>query len=495
LHRLIGAVNPSDAAQTQTFQYDDVGNVTYNSRIGTYEYPDPGSIRPHAPQLIIGANGAQPIAYDANGNLVNGRGRIVQWSVDNLPEQINGTVFSYDGFGRRLTKTSPGSESIFPFGNDYEIADGMVIKYVSVDGIGLIAKRVGAQAFWIHTDRLGSIQAITDSTGAAVQRRTYRPYGEKIADAFSHTESRGYIGERQDEELDLAYLHARYYDPALALFLSPDPVGADPSSYRYGLGDPVNLSDPTGLMANCGSLSQWLNTQSRPYGIPANTPTTASVTVEARGGPGIECSFFDSGPLSADERLRLGYDPSGLPRLVPGNPSATPPPSATPTPPTPTPTPICEGAKCPRFLPTGLGVQIEVAGEKGYGAAGVSGQASGGAIITMQGVGGFLSGGAFLGPLTNLFTTSPSSGLVVGSSAGTSLQIFITNARRPADLAGPFSTLSISAGRVAIQVGYDSATGTYTAGAGPSLGGGLSGSLYTTAATASGLCWVGSPIC
>lgn len=53
------------------------------------------------------------------------------------------------------------------------------------------------------------------------------------------------------------YLHARYYDSALGIFLSPDPANADRNTYRYSLGDPVNLSDPSGLdPLNCGGPQQ-----------------------------------------------------------------------------------------------------------------------------------------------------------------------------------------------------------------------------------------------
>ncbi len=60
-------------------------------------------------------------------------------------------------------------------------------------------RQVGATVYWMHTDKLGSIQAITDVTATLVQRRTYRPYGDKIADSTSHVESRGWIDQRQDE--------------------------------------------------------------------------------------------------------------------------------------------------------------------------------------------------------------------------------------------------------------------------------------------------------
>ncbi len=53
----------------------------------------------------------------------------------------------------------------------------------------------------------------------------------------------------RDSGPDLAniYLHARYYDPVLGIFLSPDPAGADLNTYRYAGGDPVNRLDPSGL--------------------------------------------------------------------------------------------------------------------------------------------------------------------------------------------------------------------------------------------------------
>ncbi len=58
-----------------------------------------------------------------------------------------------------------------------------------------------------------------------------------------------------DSGPDLAniYLHARYYDPALGIFLSPDPIGADMNTYRYGLGNPTNFRDPSGLVASSAS--------------------------------------------------------------------------------------------------------------------------------------------------------------------------------------------------------------------------------------------------
>jgi len=55
-----------------------------------------------------------------------------------------------------------------------------------------------------------------------------------------------------DPEYAGIYLHARYFDPKLGTFLSPDPIGVEGglNQYGYGFGDPLNNSDPSGLDPN-----------------------------------------------------------------------------------------------------------------------------------------------------------------------------------------------------------------------------------------------------
>jgi RHS repeat-associated protein len=245
LYRLTSATNLSTPAESQSWQYDEIGRIEWNSRVGTYDYPLPGQARPHAPAVVNGNS----YSYDLNGNLLSGGGRTPVWDAENRITQVGTTQFAYDGFGERIKKTASGVTSLYPLGDDYEITNGTVTKYVSIGGVGVVAKRVGSTTYWLHTDRLGNIQAITDAAGAIVQRRTYRPYGEKIADTTGHVESRGWIDQRQDET-GLTYLHARYYDPATAVFLSPDPIGprGGLNSFGYGFGNPANLTDSDGLV-------------------------------------------------------------------------------------------------------------------------------------------------------------------------------------------------------------------------------------------------------
>lgn len=85
LGRLTSATNLWDRAHSQAFAWDAAGNKTFDSRFGSIAYPTPGSPRPHAPALVAG----ETMSYDANGNLVVGRGRTITWNADNLPVHID----------------------------------------------------------------------------------------------------------------------------------------------------------------------------------------------------------------------------------------------------------------------------------------------------------------------------------------------------------------------------------------------------------------------
>ena len=252
--------------------------------------------------------------------------------------------------GSRRRRQAPSS--LYPFGDDYEVTNGVITKYITVDGLGVIAKRVGTQTFWVHADRLGSIQAITDVTGTDIQRRTYRPYGEKIADTSAHAESRGYIGERQDEDTGLTYLHARYYDPALGVFISPDPLDPDDrvvgtNRYAYTFGDPVTAADRA-----ASTVYSVASTVDRGYFWAERVPPAleaARLIARLFAAPNINYALER---YLEEQRRRQADANKGMPGpgsgrahthlQLPGRPYA----ALTYTPPPPPP-PKCEG-KCPR---------------------------------------------------------------------------------------------------------------------------------------------------
>ena len=292
LNRLTSTSNHSPYGQSWT--YDNLGRMTYNSRVGTYAYPTPGptAVRPHGPTNIAGSQ----LVYDPNGNMTTANGRTMTWNAENMITQVasNGktTTFTYGPDGERIKKHQAMSPLLkYPFGDDYELRgpDGaeQVTKYFNA-GFGPIAKKVGGTLYWLHTDRLGSVNAVTDDEGVQELRRSYRSYGELLGQTGTHDESLGYIGQRTDDETangttddkGLTYLHARYYDSALGIFLSPDPAEADSNTYRYSSNDPANIKDPSGL---CGETYTGRSTSI--YGEVTEHPVTR----------GVDCGLRDFG--------------------------------------------------------------------------------------------------------------------------------------------------------------------------------------------------------
>ena len=61
-------------------------------------------------------------------------------------------------------------------------------------------------AQFLHRDHFGSDRAITNSTGAVVERAVYKPFGEQtewLSASQPMPESKGWIGERFDADAGL----------------------------------------------------------------------------------------------------------------------------------------------------------------------------------------------------------------------------------------------------------------------------------------------------
>lgn len=85
----------------------------------------------------------------------------------------------------------------------------------------LVARKAGGSTRWLHSDQIGSTRLVTDTMGA-IERYDYMPFGEQ-----SSTSGSSLIIIRFSAGNDysgLIYMHARYYDPQLARFLSPDTI-------------------------------------------------------------------------------------------------------------------------------------------------------------------------------------------------------------------------------------------------------------------------------
>ncbi len=255
LDRLLSAANTNTPSLSQTFTYDLAGNLTANSSLGAYVYPaqGPASVQPHAVQSA----GDWGFTYDANGNqtvrtTLGTPDRTITYDPDNRPALVaangNSVTYLYGPDGERLKKLNGSDLTLYLGASERDPAGGFT-HYINPD-----VKQIGGIHHYLHRDHLASIRRVTDASGALYRASAYQPFGAQIETALNPltpAETKGYIGERNDPETGLTYLHARYYDPTLARFLSPDwwdptQPGVGTNRYSYSANDPVNQSDPNG---------------------------------------------------------------------------------------------------------------------------------------------------------------------------------------------------------------------------------------------------------
>ncbi len=150
----------------------------------------------------------------------------------------------------------------------------------------------GTTVKFLHRDHLASVRLITKMDGTIQERSRYAAFGEpKVVSSLS----KGYINERFDAEAGLQYLNARYYDPALGRFISPDDwdptlAGVGTNRYAYSGNDPVNKSDPNGHFFGPGGLFGGSGFGSSTKGKVANDYVGKSFTSGLLGLLGFEKS-------------------------------------------------------------------------------------------------------------------------------------------------------------------------------------------------------------
>ena len=114
----------------------------------------------------------------------------------------------------------------------------------------------GSTVYYLLGDHLGSTAVTVNSGGGWNGEVRYKAFGETRYNSGSTPTTYRYTGQRQESALGgldgLYFYNARWYDPALARFLSADtlvPSPGNPQSlnrYAYVLGNPLKYVDPTG---------------------------------------------------------------------------------------------------------------------------------------------------------------------------------------------------------------------------------------------------------
>ena len=196
----------------------------------------------------------------------------VQWtgSPDPTPDPTKWKTidYTYDPAGRRIKKTIDDDYSlkyVYDGGNviaEYDHDNFLLRKYIygaRVDEAVCMIDAVDNDAeYYYHFDGLGSVVALSDSDGDAVQTYEYSAYGQVAAsDPEFLTNPYMFTGRRFDLETGLYYYRARYYNPHIGRFMQTDPVGYDDGInwYLYCGNNPVSFVDPSG---NAKIIIKWI---------------------------------------------------------------------------------------------------------------------------------------------------------------------------------------------------------------------------------------------
>jgi RHS repeat-associated protein len=296
----------NQALFARQYEYNKVGNLAKETRdIGApiaYQYDEKDQLIERSDSKDI-----THMAYDAVGNRLLAGEKAKYDSADQL-KQFGDEVFMHDSLGRMAVREDPvkgKTEYIYgPIGRLASVKHNGKLKaeygydtrgrriwkkvngkktYYVYDGLQLLLElddkhqvsRSWTQGpeldrpvgfvekdttYFSIADCFNSIIALTNRTGKVLGRLSYEPFGQcrekGKKDSLSELSYQSFVGMPYDAETGLYYFRARYYDPRLARFITPDPMVGQLSNpatlhpYQYAFNNPFRYRDAFGLWAS-----------------------------------------------------------------------------------------------------------------------------------------------------------------------------------------------------------------------------------------------------
>ncbi len=180
-----------------------------------------------------------------------------QWNYDNQSTSITGPDsvtenYSYDADNARVKRVRGGSGSgsgttIYMASGLWEesVGSGASSKsYYQFNGQTIAMRDSIAGVTYLHGDHLGSVSLATNASGSLVSQQEFDPWGKVRTGTGLGSVSQttiNYTGQRLDGT-GLLYYNARYYDPAIARFVSADSIVPGAASGAGGAGDTLGYN-------------------------------------------------------------------------------------------------------------------------------------------------------------------------------------------------------------------------------------------------------------
>ncbi len=298
-----------------TFTYNPAGQIA--SSTGNNDlYKWNGHYNIDRPYTVNGLNqlttsGATALGYDGRGNLTSSGTNSYTYSAENrMVTGPGGFYLTYEpGTDRILQLYTPTTDIRFAYAGSQIVAEmtagnilrryvygpGVDSPLVWYEGSGITDRR------WLIPDERGSIVAVTNASGAVMQVNSYDEYGIPASTNLGRFQ---YTGQAWIPELGMYHYKARIYSATLGRFLQSDPIGygAGMNMYAYVSGDPVNLTDPSGLIAVGGGTDIIVQAQNTHF---------------QNGPPALGSTRFESFGSSTNERGdNVGFNDYVSPEII-----------------------------------------------------------------------------------------------------------------------------------------------------------------------------------
>ena len=224
-----------------------VPNDTYKDRKLTIDY------NTFKAPVTISEAGVDKLSFVYNDN--NSRSLMFYGSLDNdKTARPNRKYYSADGTMEIKQNIQTGEiEFVTYLGGDGYSAPVVYKKTFT-------ATTTQEQMLYLHRDYQGSIVAITNDTGAVLEKRQFDAWGAiiQVQDGNNNVLNgltildRGYTGHEHLQSVGLINMNGRLYDPKLHRFLQPDNYVQDIENtqnynrYSYVLNNPLKYTDPSG---------------------------------------------------------------------------------------------------------------------------------------------------------------------------------------------------------------------------------------------------------
>ncbi|WP_346836423.1 RHS repeat-associated core domain-containing protein [Microbulbifer sp. SAOS-129_SWC] len=305
LHRLIQSSRswdthiPGTLHATVDYGYDAVGNLLYKTDFSAdspnaYQYGDSGRSTDNAgpnavTQVTLEDQSTRSYHYDLNGNLTADGLRTISYGVNNKPGTIshsngNSAAFYYGSDDSRYkqvaTDGSATTTRYYLGAYEYEkTQDGANLTVTERTTVADFAQyrtetlngtTQSSEWQFLHKDRLGSIESVSNIAGTVQERRGFDPFGKArdLNEDDSNggllqrtTTKRGFTNHEHLDGVELIHMNGRAYDYNLGRFLSVDPFISMPENsqaynpYSYVMNNPLRYTDPTGYVVNLPSTN------------------------------------------------------------------------------------------------------------------------------------------------------------------------------------------------------------------------------------------------